>query len=407
MRISTNMIFDMGASRINELRAEMVKTQQQISTNRRVLTPADDPIAAASALGVNQAISMNDQFVTNRNNAKNALSQEESVMQSVTDMLTSLKSVVVGAGNGSLSNDQRQTYLSELHSSYDELLGFANTRDSNGNYIFAGYQTDTKPFSKTPTGASYSGDQGQRMLQVGASRQIASSDSGSAVFEGAMTGNGRFVTAASAANAGSGIIGTGSVTDLSQLTGHNYAVDFTVDPVTNLTTYTVTDNTAAPPTAIVTDQPYTSGEPIAFDGMQFDIEGAPANGDTFSVQPSTSESVFTTLTNLIKALELPATDADGQAQLTNSLNTANNNLDNALQNISAVRSTIGSRLNELDALDSEGSSLGIQYKQNLSDLVDIDTVEAYSRFTQQQYTLDAAQQTFIKTAGLSLFDMLS
>lgn len=407
MRISTNMIFDMGANRISELRADMVKTQQQISTNRRVLTPADDPIAAASALGVNQAISMNDQFVTNRNNAKNALSQEESVMQSVTDMLTSLKSVVVGAGNGSLSNDQRQTYLAELHSSFDELLGFANTRDSNGNYIFAGYQTDTKPFSKTPTGASYSGDQGQRMLQVGASRQIASSDSGSAVFEGAMTGNGRFVTAASAANTGSGIIGTGSVTDLSQLTGHNYAIDFTVDPVTNQTTYTVTDNTAAPPTAIVTNQPYTSGEPIAFDGMQFDIEGSPADGDTFSVQPSTSESVFTTLTNLIKALELPATDADGQAQLTNSLNTANNNLDNALQNISAVRSTIGSRLNELDALDSEGSSLGIQYKQNLSDLVDIDTVEAYSRFTQQQYTLDAAQQTFIKTAGLSLFDMLS
>src|SRR5690606_33560082 len=108
MRISTNMIFEMGSSRISELRAEMAKTQQQISTNRRVLTPADDPIAAASAVGVNQAISMNDQFATNRNNAKNALSQEESVLQSVGDMLTSLKSVVVGAGNGSLSDDQRQ-----------------------------------------------------------------------------------------------------------------------------------------------------------------------------------------------------------------------------------------------------------------------------------------------------------
>lgn len=406
MRISTNMIFDMGSSRISELRAEMVKTQQQISTNRRVLTPADDPIAAASAVGVNQALSMNDQFATNRNNAKGALSQEESVLQSVTDMLTSLKSVVVGAGNGSLSNDQRQTYLAELRTSYDEMLGFANTRDANGNYIFAGYQTGAQPFTKTASGATYNGDQGQRMLQIGASRQIASSDSGSDVFEGGMTGNGRFVTAAGAGNTGSGIVSTGSVTDLTQLTKHNYSIDFTIDPATNATTYTVTDNTLVPPTAVATDLPYTSGEPISFDGLQFDIEGTPADGDTFSVQPSTNESIFTTLNNLIKALELPATDADGQAQLTNSLNTANNNLDNALQNISAVRSTIGSRLNEIDSLDSEGSSLDIQYQQNLSDLVDIDPVEAYSRFTQQQFTLNAAQQTFIQTAGLSLFDLL-
>ncbi|HWV63986.1 MAG TPA: flagellar hook-associated protein FlgL [Oxalicibacterium sp.] len=406
MRISTNMMFEMGSSRISELRAEMAKTQQQISTNRRVLTPADDPIAAASAVGVNQAISMNDQFATNRNNAKNALSQEESVMQSVGDMLTSLKSVVVGAGNGSLSDDQRQTYLAELKTSFDEMLGFANTRDGNGNYIFAGYQTNTQPFTKTSTGATYNGDQGQRQLQIGASRQIASSDSGSAVFEGGMTGNGRFVTAAGAGNTGSGIVSTGSATDLSQLTKHNYSIDFTVDPATNVTTYTVTDNTVVPPSAVLTDQPYTSGEPIEFDGVRFDIQGKPADGDSFSVQPSTTESVFTTITNLINALQQPATDADGQARLTNALNTANNNLDNTLENVSAVRSTIGSRLKEVDTLDSEGSSLDIQYQQNLSDLVDIDPVEAYSRFTQQQYTLTAAQQTFVQTAGLSLFDLL-
>lgn len=406
MRISTNMIFEMGTSRIGDLRSELMKTQQQISSNTRVLTPADDPIAAASALGVSQAISMNNQFATNRSNAKNTLGQEENILQSVTDMLTSLKSVVVGAGNGSLSNDQRQTYLAQLNSSFDELMGLANSRDENGNYIFAGYQTSTEPFTKSPTGATYNGDQGQRMLQVGPSRQIASSDSGSAVFEGGLNGNGRFVTAASAANAGSGIISSGSVTNLAQLTGHNYAVAFDVDAVTNVTTYTITDNTTIPPTAVATAQPYTSGQPIEFDGMRFDVEGKPADGDTFSVKPSTNESIFTTLTNLIGALSLPATDADGQAKLTNSLNTANDNLDNALQNISAVRSTVGSRMNEIDSLESVGSGLQIQYQQTLSDLVDIDPVEAYSRFTQQQFTLDAAQKTFIKTAGLSLFDML-
>ncbi len=407
MRISTNMIFEMGSSKIGDLRAEMMKTQQQISSNTRVLTPADDPIAAASAVGVNQAMSMNGQFAANRNNAKNALGQEDSIMQGVTDMLTALKSVVVGAGNGSLSNDQRQTYLAQLNSNFDELVGLANTRDENGNYIFAGYQTNTQPFSKSSTGATYNGDQGQRMLQVGASRQMAVSDSGSDVFEGGLTGNGRFATSPGAGNTGSGIISTGSVKDLTQVNGHEYSVDFTVDVTTKVTTYTVTDNTTLPPTAVATNQPYKSGEAISFGGMEFAIEGEPANGDTFSVEPSTNQSVFTTFRNMIKALEQPATDADGQARLTNALNAANDNLDNSLQNISAVRSTIGSRLNEIDNLDSEGSSLQIQYTQNLTDLVGIDPVAAYSQFTQQQFTLNAAQQTFLKTAGLSLFDMMS
>ena len=127
MRISTNMIYDMGSSKISDLQAAMLKTQQQISTNRRVLTPADDPIASASAIGINQAISMNEQFTTNRQNAKGALAQEESVLQSMTMLLQSVKDAVVGAGNASMNDEQRRMYLAQLNSSYDELLGQIHT----------------------------------------------------------------------------------------------------------------------------------------------------------------------------------------------------------------------------------------------------------------------------------------
>ena len=146
MRISTNTIYEMGSGKISDLQAAMLKTQQQISTGRRILSPSDDPVAAAAALGVGQSIAINDQFATNRSNAKSALSEEESILQSVNSLLQSIKGLIVDAGNGSMSDQQRQTYVTQLKSNFDEMLGLANTRGSNGNYIFGGYQTAAQPF---------------------------------------------------------------------------------------------------------------------------------------------------------------------------------------------------------------------------------------------------------------------
>ena len=404
MRISTNMIYDMGSSKISDLQAAMLKTQQQISTNRRVLTPADDPIASASAIGINQAISMNEQFTTNRQNAKGALAQEESVLQSMTMLLQSVKDAVVGAGNASMNDEQRRMYLAQLNTNYDELLGLANTRNANGEYIFSGYSTSTQPFSKTDGGATYAGDQGQRMLQVSTDRQMSTSDSGNKVFESTLTGNGHFTTSAAATNAGGGVISLGSVVDRTQLNGSTYTLTFAIDPVTEETTYTVTEVPAPPVPA--TPQPFVSGEPIVINGMQISIEGKPADGDEFTIEPSKAQSIFATVANLIAAFDEPMSGEVGQARLTNALNAANNHLDRTLDTVSSIRGSIGSRLNEIENLDNVGSDLAIQYADTLKTLVEIDPVEAYSQFTQQQYTLEAAQQSFIKITGLSLFNLL-
>ncbi|CAL62041.1 putative flagellar hook-associated protein 3 FlgL-like [Herminiimonas arsenicoxydans] len=403
MRISTNTIFEMGSGKIGDLQAAMLKTQQQISTNRRILAPSDDPVAAAAALGMEQAISINDQLATNRLSAKAALSEEESILQSVTLLLQSVKDIVISAGNGALDDVQRQMFATQLRGNFDELMGLANTRDSNGNYIFGGFQSSSPPFMQSATGADYTGDQGQRMLQVGPARQLASGDSGSAVFEGGVTGNGRFVTAAGLGNTGTGIVSMGSVSDLTQLTGLAYDVTFSVDAITGETTYLVNE----PPPATPTPQLYVSGDPIEIGGMRFDIKGKPADGDTFSVKPSTNQSVFTTITDLLTTLSTSAVGPTGQTRLANGLASANTNIANVLDNISTVRTSVGARLKEIDNLDSAGADLKLQYTKTLSDLQDIDPVEAYSRFTQQQFTLEAARQSFIKISGLSLFNMLN
>ncbi|MEG2963134.1 MAG: flagellar hook-associated protein FlgL, partial [Janthinobacterium sp.] len=228
MRISTRMIYDQGSSQLNTLQGALNRTQMQLSSNRRNLTPADDPIASARALEVTQSQSINTQFVTNRSNAKNFLSQEELALASTGSLIADVKDLVVKAGNPALKDVDRDTLARELEGRLTDLLGIANTADGAGGYLFSGYKSTTQPFSQTPTGATYVGDQGQRELQVGSARYLATSDSGATVFENNLTGNGKFTTAAATANftrGGSGIVSGGTVTDPSLLTGHKYSID--------------------------------------------------------------------------------------------------------------------------------------------------------------------------------------
>ena len=117
--------------------------------------------------------------------------------------------------------------------------------------------------------------------------------------------------------------------------------------------------------------------------------------------------MFTTVTKLIETLRGNSIGSAGKAALTNGLNQASDNLKSALDTVLTARSAIGSRLTELDSLDSTGTDLGIQYSSTLSDLTDLDLVAAYSAFSQQQITLTAAQKSFTTMSGLSLFNFIS
>lgn len=403
MRISTNSLFDTAASRLGDMQSSMQTAQQQISTGRRILTPADDPVAAARALDVTQSQAINTQYGSNRGAARDSLSLEESTLQSVTSLLQDVKTAVISAGNGTLDDTQRKYIATDLSTRFDELLSLANTKDGVGNYMFAGFQTGSQPYLATSTGASYAGDQGQRTLQVGPARQMALNDPGDSVFDSIQTGNGTFQTAAAGTNTGTGVISAGSVANASALTTDNYTLTFTVSG--GATTYDVVDTTTS--TTVSSGNSYTSGQAITFAGMQFDITGAPANGDTFTVTPSSKQSIFTTLKNLISVLNTPGTGGTANANLTSGLNTANTNVDHALDNILQVRASIGSRLKELDSLDSSGDDRNLQYSQTLSSLQDLDYTKAITDLTKQQQILTASQQSFVKITGLSLFNYLT
>jgi flagellar hook-associated protein 3 FlgL len=407
IRISTSAIYEAGTTQLNSLQSQMAKTQMQLSTNRRMLTAADDPIASARALELTQSKSMNTQFGTNRSNANASLSLVDQSLQDVTGQITEIQSLIVTAGNAAYSQSDREALATELEGRLTDLIGLANTSNGTGGYLYSGYASTTQPYSQTPTGAAYQGDQGQRTLQVGSTRKMAISESGSAVFDAISTGNGSFQTQADPKNTGAGIVSPGAVTDRSKLTGHDYALSFTVGGTPSVTTYSVVDKSVSPAKDVLKDQPYTAGASISFDGLSLDVKGVPANGDSFTVEPSEKQSVFTTITNLITTLRTPADGSTGKAALANGLATAGSNMKNALDNVLTVQASVGARMKELDYLDSTGSDLDVQYQTTLSGLQDLDVVKAISLFSQQQTTLQAAQMSFKTMSGLSLFNYIS
>jgi flagellar hook-associated protein 3 FlgL len=407
MRISTNMLYSNGVKGINDQWAAALKLQQQITTGRRILTPSDDPVAAAEALNVQHLQDINTQFATNIKYATSALSYEEGQLGSIVDIFGRLKELTAQASGFASSPSQRSAIAVELRSRFDGLLALANATDENGNYLFAGYKGDTQPFAgSVDGGVVYSGDDGQRQMQISTSRVIGTSDPGSAVFMRISNGNGVFSTDYAAGNTGTGVINGGSVSDPSAWVAPSNAASYSL-VFTSGTTYELRDGAS-----VLSSGTYGSGNPIALQngavslGATVTVTGTPAAGDSFSIAPSTSQSLFATLANLIHAVESTGTTPADIARYQSDIRSASNDLSLAMDNVVRVRGAVGSRLNEVETVGDINSDLKIQYASTLSDLQDVDEVAAASELSQRKIQLEAAQKSFTLVSQLSLFSYL-
>lgn len=403
MRISTNTIYEMGVAGMQQLTSDMVRTQQQMAAGRRILTPSDDPIAAARVLEVTQAQTLNLQYDTNMGSATSSLSMEDAILGSISELVIGVRTDAISARNSLLTDQARAGIAAGLRGRYQELLGLANSTDGNGQYLFSGYNGATRPFAETSLGSvTYSGDQGQRLIQISPSRQMAVSDSGDDVFQQIKNGNGTIVSAAAGTNGGSGTIDSATVTNMAD---PNLRQPVTIT-FTSPTTFDVSSPTSVPPLALA-GVPYTSGSAISYNGWSTSIKGAPQAGDTFTVQPSINVDIFKTLGDLIAQLEKPIQGGTATTtQLGNSISTAIQNFDQALQNVLTVRASVGTRMQELDSVESTGADLQLQYQQTLSGLQDLDYTKAATDLARQKVALEAAQLSFTKVQGLSLFNFM-
>ncbi len=395
MRVSTLGSFQNGLGLMQQLQSALDQTQRQISSGRRILTPSDDPVASARAIGIRESIARLDQFDRNANIATNRLAQEEVALQSANNVLQRVRELALQANNATQSNESREQIAVELDELLDQLVQVANQRDGSGAYLFSGNLQDTQPVSRSPFGFVYNGDQGQRFIQIGEGRQVADGDSGADVFFSIRDGNGTFRGSADAGNTGSGTLGANSLVDPSAWVPDQYTVTFTAPNV-----YEVRDGSAL----VVSTGPFQPGDTISFRGIEFAIDGQPGAGDEFLIEPSGNVDVFTAVEQLVSAVRTTVSDDPSRAALTNGINAGLQSIDQAIGRVLDVRTQVGSRLSAIEGqVDSNGAQV-LNYRETLAGLEDLDYAEALSRLSMQATTLEAAQQSFIRTQSLSLFN---
>lgn len=410
MRVATSTLYHQGLSSMNSQQSNLLHVQQQLATGRRVLTPSDDPVAATRALGVSQSVAVNGQYTASRKQANASLGLEENSLSTVTTVLQNVKTLLVNAGNGTLSDNDRASLATALQGQYDQLVGLANADDGNGNYLFAGLKTGSAPFVTDAAGnLTYQGDTGHQLLQVDVARQMEAGNNGAEIFQ-SVTANAGYVIKGNSANNGTGTFSSISVTDPSNaLYGHNLSVTFSVNGA-GVTQYQVNDLTTGNPLGAATN--YVDGGAISVAGVSFSIKGTPAAGDTFSMQPAqqAGADMFANLKDVITALRTPidsgTAPATAAANLQNVIATGLRQNNNSLDNVLTVRASVGSRMNELDALDTIGSNRDLSNAKTLSDLTELDYASAITEYYQRQTALQGAQQSFMQIQQMNLFKFL-
>lgn len=190
MRISTQQIYSQGVEAMQSQQQKLQKTELQIASGLRIMTPSDDPSGAVKVLNLTSNIEAINQFSRNVSVAESALAFEENVIGSVNTNLQRVRELVVQGNNSTNSDADKSSIAAEIYQRLDELVSLANSRDAGGEYIFAGYKVGSPPFVENNGVVSYAGDQGQRMVQVGEGSQVAVRDSGQAVFQEIPSGDG-------------------------------------------------------------------------------------------------------------------------------------------------------------------------------------------------------------------------
>ncbi|QLE86164.1 flagellar hook-associated protein FlgL [Shewanella sp. Scap07] len=396
MRISTAQMFTQNINGILDRQTSTSKIIEQISSGKRVNTAGDDPVAAIGIDNLNQQNALVDQYMKNIDYATGRLSLTESKLGSAETLATSVREQVLRAVNGGLSDSERQMVADELKGTLEELLAIANTKDESGNYMFAGYETGKQPFEFDAAGQMvYAGDSGVRDAIIASGVVVGNNVPGDQAFMNAPGGLGDFRVNYLASQVGDFNVESAEIVDPLTYVEDDYTFNMVG------TSLEVRDSS----NALVTTVPaFDPTNPVSFNGIEVKLDGTPAAGDSFSISPQDSVSIFDSINEAITLLEDPnkINTAQGKAELAQILN----DVDSGINQISIARGVSGNSLKSLESHSSTHVEEKLVNSSALSMLEDLDYASAITELEKQQLALNAVSSVFTKVGSTTLFDYI-
>ncbi|RGE43237.1 flagellar hook-associated protein 3 [Comamonas testosteroni] len=394
-RVGTASMYDSSVRNINSRQSNLVGLMDKITSGKSVLRASDDPVAAAQAERARTRITRTESDQRALDAQRNLITYGESTLNEANTALQDFRDLLVSAGNGTFNQTSRDALVAQMTSLREQLMTYANRKDSNGLPLFRGLDSSEQPVQ----GYTFVGQPGQTS---GADNNIPNSLDGAAAWMNVPTGNGVLAVEAGAGNTGKAWADVGVIADPAQATALTTSVDveFSMD-ADGKPQYSIDGG--------ATFKPYKSGEAIEVAGMKLTITGEPAAGDKFTVKPSERSDIFSVMDRAIEAVR-NGSNADGSTAsgaLSHAIAKGLAEIDTGMSRMQTVRSFAGDLLNRADRIENSLSAQAVQQEADRSRAEDLDMIPALSEKETQTVGLQAALQSYAQIQKLSLFNYIS
>lgn len=427
MRLASANAYDSTVSTLADIQSAYAAQVDRVSSGKRVLKASDDPIAAASAERAMSRISQLQAEQRALNVQKDGLATAESTLGDAGTLLNRFRELAVSAGNASNNATDRTSIAGEMQSIRDQVFSLANTRDSNGIYLFSGLESGKVQGVTTPafttSGAppalqyQFNGTPGQNLPTQGS---VPFTLDGNAAWMQVPKGNGVYDVTLGATNTGkiATDMGQFSTTPTGGALTNSYQISFTVNPTTPATTtYNVVDPTA--PAVNIATGTYVEGQPIAFTdatpvpavNVTLTVNGVPATGDTVDIAPYTiatganpaNASLFELMDKAITGI---SNNASSSPMIDQTIAQTLDRIDAGMSKLETTRAQAGVWLSRADTVTSANDGQAIQLETDRSNAQDLDMVAGTAQQQKLSTGYQIALQSYASIHKLSLFDYI-
>ena len=424
MRVTNKMMTDTVSSNLFKKVGQLLKSQNVLSSGKRINMPSDDPIGMGKVLDYRKTICAIDQYDRNIAHGETWLDLTDSILNAIGDSFIRAKELALSQVNATVNADDMNVVAEEVKSIYDHVLQLANTKLGK-SYIFAGHKTDTPPFSRDADYiTSYNGDAEITEITCNDANLPLSPLSGGEYFTLNSPTTGYYVwyniddapdepddtknpgpvddrtgikvdilstddvaeVAENTALAINKIVGLGATSSAGIVTVTNAGTGAVADAADNNTGFSSFDITKQG-----TDGDKSEISIIAGENVEIGIN---ANGEELFLS---EVNIFEVLRELKVGLETNNSDAiSGQL----------GRLDDALDQLLKVRAGVGAKLNRLEATENHWADFKLNIEQLLSDTEDADILKTVSDLTSQETAYQASLAAAARVIQPSLMDFL-
>ncbi len=428
-RLASANTYDSALGNLSKRQSALSNLQENLTAGKKVVRPSDDPTGAAQA---ERALTRLARIAADQRALeaqRNTVASAEGTLGDVVNALQQFRELVVSAGNGSHTAAERKTLTNQLQGLREQILGYANRTDTNGQPLFGALASAAVPFvgpNATAPDYTYNGLGGQVATSNTA---IASTLDGESAFMHQPARDGVYNVSSNTIPADRTLTTSNvQVTDASKVTRATYKITFGpvlpgTAPDTLSTSYTIEEIPVAgdPPTwgspnqvGPFTVPDYPKGKPVSIQiadqappstvqgmpGLSLTIQGTPADKDVITVEPNAS--IFSVMDDAIRDIG----NATNNNAATQAVSQALHNLDIGMGRVSAIRGQAGDLLNRADRITTNQESRSTQLEADRSRAEDLDMIKGIAEFQNQQTAYQAALQSYAQVQKLSLLNYL-